>query len=68
MFPHRGVHPKGPAILVHGRISRVFTEDEEQRVVTHQPAISFSISFQHPFNRAGGRTSNVRWELKNLKT
>jgi hypothetical protein len=28
--------------------------------VAHQPAISFSISFQHPFNRAGGRTSNVR--------
>jgi hypothetical protein len=27
--------------------------------VTHQPAISFSISIQHPFNRAGGRTSNV---------
>ena len=28
--------------------------------MTHQPAISVSISFQHPFNRAGGRTSNVR--------
>jgi hypothetical protein len=27
--------------------------------VAHQPAISFSISFQHPFNRAGGRTSIV---------
>ena len=27
--------------------------------MTHQPAISFSISSQHPFNRAGGRTSNV---------
>jgi hypothetical protein len=27
--------------------------------VTHQPAISFSNSFQFPFNRAGGRTSNV---------
>jgi hypothetical protein len=27
--------------------------------VTYQPAISFSISLQHPFNRAGGRTSNV---------
>jgi hypothetical protein len=27
--------------------------------VTHQPAISFSISFHSPFNRAGGRTSNV---------
>jgi hypothetical protein len=30
------------------------------QAVAHQPAISFSISFQHPFNRAGGRTSNVR--------
>ena len=30
------------------------------QVMTRQPAISFSISFQHPFNRAGGRTSNVR--------
>ncbi|MES2661493.1 MAG: hypothetical protein V4689_22935, partial [Verrucomicrobiota bacterium] len=28
-------------------------------VVARQPAISFSISFQHHFNRAGGRTSNV---------
>jgi hypothetical protein len=27
--------------------------------VARQPAISFSISFQHPFNRAGGRTFNV---------
>ena len=34
--------------------------------MTHQPAISFSISFQHPFNRAGGRTSNVRLRMKNL--
>ena len=34
--------------------------------MTHQPAISFSISFQHPFNRAGGRTSNVRHKI--LKT
>ena len=30
-----------------------------QQAVTHQPAISFSISFHHPFNRAGGRTSYV---------
>jgi len=30
--------------------------------VSHQPAISFSISFQHPFNRAGGRTFNVLQE------
>jgi hypothetical protein len=28
--------------------------------MTHQPAISSSISFQTLFNRAGGRTSNVR--------
>jgi hypothetical protein len=34
--------------------------------VTHQPAKSFSISFQHPFNRAGGRTSNVRGRLKTM--
>lgn len=26
----------------------------------HQPAISPSISFRHPFNRTGGRTSNAR--------
>ena len=30
--------------------------------MTHQPAISFSISFLSPFNRAGGRTSNVLQE------
>jgi hypothetical protein len=36
-----------------------------QQVVTRQPAISFSISFQHPFNRAGGRTSNVRQKVSN---
>ena len=30
-----------------------------EQVVTHQPAISFSISIHFPFNRAGGRTSNV---------
>ena len=34
-------------------------DSNSEQVVTHQPAISFSISFQHPFNRAGGRTSNV---------
>jgi hypothetical protein len=33
--------------------------EEAEQVVTHQPAISSSISFQHQFNRAGGRTSNV---------
>ena len=30
--------------------------------MTHQPAISFSIAFQNPFNRAGGRTSDVLQE------
>jgi hypothetical protein len=38
-----------------------------EHVVTHQPAISFSISFQHPFNRAGGRTSNVLPKKSNMK-
>jgi hypothetical protein len=33
---------------------------EAEQVMTHQPAISFSNSFHIPFNRAGGRTSNVR--------
>ncbi len=32
--------------------------------MTHQPAISFSISIHSPFNRAGGRTSNVRKNMK----
>ena len=32
--------------------------------MTHQPAISFSITFQFPFNRAGGRTSNVRQRME----
>ena len=31
--------------------------------MTRQPAISFSISFHFPFNRAGGRTSNVRQRI-----
>jgi hypothetical protein len=31
--------------------------------VAHQPAISTSISSQHQFNRAGGRTSNVRQKM-----
>ena len=34
--------------------------------MTHQPAISFSNSFHFPFNRAGGRTSNVRQKNMNL--
>jgi hypothetical protein len=33
---------------------------DAHQVVTHQPAISFSNSSQFPFNRAGGRTFNVR--------
>ena len=32
---------------------------QAEQCVAHQPAISFSISFQQPFNRASGRTSNV---------
>jgi hypothetical protein len=32
--------------------------------VAHQPAISSSISIHFPFNRAGGRTSNVRQKLR----
>ena len=35
--------------------------------MTHQPAISFSISFPSPFNRTGGRTFNVREEMKSYK-
>ena len=35
--------------------------------MTHQPATSFSIAFRHPFNRAGGRTSNVREEMKSYR-
>jgi hypothetical protein len=34
--------------------------------MAHQPAISFSISLQHPFNRAGGRTSNVREKFNEI--
>jgi ribosomal protein L37AE/L43A len=36
--------------------------------VTHQPAISFSISIHFPFNRAGGRTSNVRQKYEDKMT
>ena len=39
-------------------------KEEAEQVVTHQPAISFSIAFQHPLNRAGGRTSNVGQETE----
>ena len=35
-----------------------------EQVVSHQPAISFSISFQPSFNRAGGRTFDVRQIMK----
>jgi len=34
--------------------------------MTHQPATSISISFLSSFNRAGGRTSNVRNETMSL--
>jgi hypothetical protein len=34
--------------------------------VTHQPATSFPISFQHQFKRAGGRTFNVLQEKSDL--
>ena len=30
-----------------------------EQFVAHQPALSFSILFQHSFNRAGGRTFDV---------
>ena len=36
--------------------------------MTHQPAISFSIAFHFPLNRAGGRTSNVREEMKSYRS
>lgn len=39
---------------------------EAEQVVTHQPVISSPISFQHPFNCAGGRTSNVRQKTKQV--
>ncbi len=34
--------------------------------MAHQPAISFSISLQNQFNRAGGRTFNVRYKIMRL--
>jgi hypothetical protein len=37
----------------------IHSSNKTEQVVAHQPAVSFSISFQHQFNRAGGRTSNV---------
>jgi probable HAF family extracellular repeat protein len=39
-------------------------KEETEQVMTHQPAISFSNSIHFPFNRAGGRTSNVRKKNK----
>lgn len=33
---------------------------DSKQFVARQPAISSAITFQHPFNRAGGRTSDVR--------
>jgi hypothetical protein len=44
-------------LILISSVTPLITESEQ--VVTHQPAISFSISLQFPFNRAGGRTSNV---------
>jgi len=35
-------------------------KQEAEQGVAHQPAISSAITFQLPFNRAGGRASNVR--------
>ena len=34
--------------------------------MTHQPAISFSVSILFPFTGAGGRTSNVRSKMKKI--
>lgn len=39
-----------------------------RRVVSHQPALSFSISSHLPINRAGERTSNVLPTMKKLLT
>ena len=36
--------------------------------MTHQPAISLSISFQFPFNRAGGRTSTLAMRITAIST
>jgi len=41
------------------KVANQFKIKKAEQGVTHQPAKSFSISFLHPFNRAGGRTSNV---------
>ena len=48
------------SIGTHSWINWRRRNEEAEQVVAHQPAVSFSISIQNPFNRAGGRTSNVR--------
>jgi hypothetical protein len=47
------------SVFPHPRLD----EKEAEQVVAHQPAISISISTRFPFNRAGGRTSNVRQKI-----
>lgn len=39
-----------------------------EQVVARQPVISISITIQHPFNRAGGRTSNVGQETQAMRS
>jgi hypothetical protein len=60
-IPNRRAQKQTPKhfLLSQGRLAARIRNQEGEQPVTHQPAISFSTSFQHPFNRAGGRTSNV---------
>ena len=46
-------------LLLPDTVASKTNQKQAEQIVTHQPAISFSISVQHPFNRAGGRTFNV---------
>ena len=46
-------------LMCHSRRIGRWKKLTGEQVVTHQPAISFSISFLTPFNRAGGRTFDV---------
>ncbi len=57
-----GAH-MGLVVAIDFEVDPSDSENGEQ-VVTHQPAISFSISIHFPFNRAGGRTSNVRQKIR----
>ena len=54
--------------LIRFRLGSPLSEGagKAEQVVARQPAISSSISPQTPFNRAGGRTSNVRLENKDM--